>query len=191
MEWAVVTTAPNTERIVSDALRHRHNMPHHMFKRPVMKAWRGRVIERLVPAFPRYIFIPEPFVWRTLYLVPQITSILASPNGIPWLVRHEEIESLRLRCIDDDTFPAIKVPDPFKRGDIIIVTGHHPFNGHRGEYQNMLTDQTALFLFDWLGRKVPISVDVSDVELPTSPVEVAPKRWRNRRRGGRMRKKRS
>ena len=67
MPWAMVVTAPNSEHIVSRELRDRHGIPHHYFKRMTTRVHRGRVIDKLLPAFPRYIFVPPEHGYQLKY----------------------------------------------------------------------------------------------------------------------------
>jgi hypothetical protein len=64
-DWALATTPPNAEHLVSaDLLRLGYD--HKLFKRRSTHVWHGRIVIGMPPAFPRYIMVPLEECWEIL-----------------------------------------------------------------------------------------------------------------------------
>jgi hypothetical protein len=180
----MIVTAPNSEHLVAHELRERRRIPHHFFKRISKRVYRGRVHDGLLPAFPRYIFVPPECGYQLKYEMPgRVVDVVRSHiDGTLWTVSSSEIEKLVERCNGGDVFPTPKAEDPYQHGDAVVIVGHHAAAGHRAIYQHMLGDNQALVEFDWLGRMVPTAVDLRDIE------KHEPKKRRRRRSHRRVKK---
>jgi hypothetical protein len=82
-----------------------------------------------------------------------------------------------------DVLPEVERPEPFLKGDKLIVVGHSPFSGHRGTYERLVDDTTALVWFDWMGRMVQVDVDLRDVERFEERQHHRARRYNRGRRG--------
>ena len=182
--WAVLITTPNAEHLVARELKERHRVPFHFFQRAITCVHRGRIAERLRPAFPRYIFAKPEAVGLKHVDTRIVDAISNRSDGALWLVPHADIERLVEQCNGGNVFPAPSKDDPFQHGDEVIIIGHHPAAGHRAFYQHLLGNDHALVLFNWLGRMVPTDVDLRDIEKlqPRRERERSRKRRKNRRR---------
>jgi transcription antitermination factor NusG len=180
-DWSLAVTAPNAERIVAHDLA-RLSYDHLWFKRRYSALVRGRIIEQTRPAFPRYVFVLADQCWDVLRDVGKVLGVLSFGEEIA-LIRQPIIDQLIDRCNGTDVFPPEIVPEPFRRGDRVIIGGYGPVAGHEAIYEQVADHGRLRLSFDWFGRLVPIDVDSRDVSVLVS----APKPPKKRRRRGKRR----
>jgi len=176
-DWALATTPPNAEHLVSADLD-RFGYPHWMFKRSVSRAYQGQIVSTYRPAFPRYIMVPFEQCWNILSDVWRIVSIVCFGEAIA-RVQSNEIDRLIERCGGSDVLPPEIIPELFARGERVHIGGYGLISGHDAFYECVVGDGKLRVMFDMMGRMVPIDVNQSDVSACVS------KRNRNRRRGRR------
>jgi transcription antitermination factor NusG len=174
-DWVLATTPPNAEHLVTVDL-HRCGYPYKIFKRSVTRAYHGRVIHSLRPAFPRYLFVPFEQAWDVLHDVWRVLGIVCFSEQVA-RVPEREIDLLVTRCNGGNVLPLEKTPELFAQGEKVHVGGYGLIAGHDALYQGVVEDGKLRVLFDMLGRMVPIDVDQRDV--------FAVQRHRRRRRSGR------
>jgi hypothetical protein len=166
----------------------RFSFPHHVFKHRISRIIRGRVTERLIPAFPSYLFVftTDEMLAKLHQLWPYIgmSSFVQGANG-EVAIADVALKQLRDRAIDNDVLPTNnEVNARFVFGDKVqIVTGTHVAFGCDGIYQYTVRPGRVCILSPWLGQLVPIEVDESDIEL-AGERKVKPHRFRRRRRRG-------
>jgi transcription antitermination factor NusG len=177
-DWTLAVTAVNAERLVSDDLA-RLSYDHIMFKRRASAVHRGRVVERILPAFPRYIFVPTKQCWDVLRDASKVLGLVMFGGEIG-VVPGRVVDELLARCGGTDVLPPEAIPEPFQRGDRVIVSGYGPASGHQAVYQGLADGGRLRLEFDWFGRYVPVDVDIRDVSSLSSVP--SPKRRRKRRR---------
>lgn len=184
-DWTLAVTPPNAEHLVTEDLR-RLSFSHIYFKRRASAVYRGRVIERILPAFPRYIFVHTSACWDVLRDAGRVMGLVMFGGEIGVVPGHV-LDHLVARCGGTDFLPAEEIPEPFQRGDRVMVTGYGPASGHQAVYQGVGDDGRLRLEFDWMGRFVPIDVDSRDVSVLSSPPTPSKKRKRRKRRIHRQR----
>jgi transcriptional antiterminator RfaH len=180
VDWTLAVTHPNSEHLVSEDLR-RLSYDHICFKRRASAVYRGRVVERILPAFPRYIFIHTELCWDVLRDATKVLGLVMFGERIG-VVPQPVVDNLIDRCGGSDVLPPEAIPEPFQRGDRVIVGGYGPASGHQAVYQGVAEDGRLRLEFEWLGRYVPVDVDSRDVSVISSP---PPTKKRKRRRHSR------
>jgi transcription antitermination factor NusG len=175
-DWSLAVTAPNAERIVSVDLA-RLSYDHIWFKRRCSAVVRGRVVEQVRPAFPRYVFVRAEQSWAVLRDVGKVLGLVSFGEHVA-ILSQPIIDQLRNRCEGSDIFPDEPIPEPFTRGDRVIITGYGPVSGHQAIYEQITEHGKLRLSFDWFGRLVPIDVDSRDV----SGIVSAPKLGKRKRR---------
>lgn len=160
-DWALATTSPNAEHLVSKDLV-RCGYDHWIFQRSVTRARRGQVVQSLLPAFPRYVLIPFEQCWNVLHDVWRVLGLVCFGEEVA-RVRERDVDHLIERCGGGCVLPQVAVPELFARGEKIHVGGYGLVAGHDALYQGVVEDGKLRVLFDMLGRMVPIDVDQRDV----------------------------
>ncbi len=179
-DWALATTPPNSEHLASADLT-RLGYPHWLFRRRVSRAWRGRVSDNLLPAFPRYVFVPHDQCWRILNDAWRLMGIVCFGESVA-RVRERDVELLVERCGGSDVLPADAVPELFAHGSRVHVGGTGIISGHDAIYDRVVDGGRLRVFCDMLGRMVPIDVDERDVcEIQSNKQ----RRKKRRRRPGR------
>jgi Transcription antiterminator len=179
-DWSLAVTAPNAEHIVSRDLS-RLSYDHVWFKRRCSAVVRGRIIEQIRPAFPRYVFVPVEQCWDVLRDVGKVLGLVSFGEQLA-LIHQSVIEQLRHRCNGSDVFPPDLIPEPFHRGDRVVIAGYGPVAGHEAIYEQVADHGKLRLSFDWFGRLVPIDVDSRDVSVLVSAPKSPKKRRRRKRR---------
>lgn len=162
--WALAVTVPQNEFLVCRELRDRFQLPHHFFLQNKRLVLRGQVIQRPVPAFPRYILVPFEAAWEVIRQCWRVIDLVHFGEQVA-PVPQAEVDRLLARCqgVGDHVLPAVEVPEPFKLGETVQVGGYGVMSGHSGIYQHRVDDGKLCVLFEWGGRWVPIDVDERDV----------------------------
>jgi hypothetical protein len=172
-DWALVTTMPSTELVVSQDLE-RRLLPHRLFKRRMRVAHRGRLVERLVPAFPRYVFVPEEDCFSLVENIPNLTGVVSFGRDRPARVRQHVIDQIAASCTSDDVL--VEAEDSsrtgLKFGDEIFVDA--AIRG-RGRYCHATGGGRAVVLIEWLGRS--IFANVNECDLRRRPPRRGRQRW--------------
>lgn len=180
VDWSLAITAPNAERIVAADLSRLH-YPHIWFKRQASAVVRGRVVQLVRPAFPRYVFVTTDQCWEVLRDVGKVLGLLSFGEELA-VIRQNIVDQLIHRCNGTDLFPPEVIPEPFKRGDRVVIGGYGPIAGHEAVYEQVASDGKLRLSFDWFGRLVPIDIDSRDVSVLVSAPKPTKKRKRPRRR---------
>lgn len=179
LDWALATTYPNTEHRAAKALADR-DLPFRFFKRRTLIAHRGILRERLVPAFPSYIFVPFRFCWDVVREIKDVIGVVMFENGSPAKVRQSVIDQLSSLCADD-----VLVEPPtkarFNAGDEVTVTSIESTFSQKGKYLHSCGDGRSIVLLDWMGRSVCVNVLECDL------TEIAPSKDKGKRRRRRRR----
>jgi hypothetical protein len=180
-DWALAVTAPNLENAVSAEMA-RRSLAHILFKVRSLSVTRGRVFERLRPAFPGYVFVRHADYYdviaidRVSYVVPKNLPPEVVPDGI--------VGALVQRCDGGDVFPTVDIPARFKRGDRVTVGGSGALAGFYGVFDRLLNRGRAIVFVPWLGGVAPAEIDESDLVL----VNVSCVKKRKRGKRGRRRR---
>ena len=120
-DLALATTSPNAEHLVSADLE-RWGYPHWIFQRSVTRAYRGRVVESLRPAFPRYVLIPFEQCWNVVRDVWRVLGIICFGEEVA-RVREKDVDCLIERCVRGNVLPPEPVLLPFVQGERVHVGG--------------------------------------------------------------------
>jgi transcription antitermination factor NusG len=161
MDWALATTAPNAEHLVSDALE-RFGYEHWIFRRKVSRARRGKIVNDFLPAFPRYVMVPFEQCWEVVRDVWQIIGIVCFGGHVA-RVREHDFNYLVERCGGGCVIPPEQIPERWARGERIHIGGVGLVAGHDAYYEGLLGDGRLRVMTNMLGRLVPVDVDERDV----------------------------
>lgn len=179
MSWALVTTGPNRERIVAERLE-KSGLTVRFFRmrRPILH--KGKIREKLVPVYPRYLFtsitsktsnVPQ---WRSI--VENGAYFVRGSGGFPKEVSDALVAEQAARGIQD-IFSDVEERSKFKVGDLVQLVGGY-FMGKVGVFDRVTAPGWCFASFDIFGRSMPLKVKESDLVL----ISVKKKR---RRRSGR------
>lgn len=178
--WAVAVTRPNLEMRVGASLTEL-GYEHRIFKVKSTRIYRGHQVERLVPAFPRYVFVwMLNHYWSTLLSIKGMVDYVRCGQDYAQ-VENRVVNDLIARSDNESVlqFEPVFV-EGFKHGDPVRICGTGSASGHSGTFQFPVSIDRACVLMDWLGRMVHVEVDMRDLEkVVVEPV--ARKQYRKRR----------
>jgi transcription antitermination factor NusG len=180
--WFLAIAAPNTELVVAERLE-RRGFERHVFRIPVQRVKRGRLIAVERAAFPRYIFVRIPAErWVEFFEQTEgISGYVRNGDGGPAHIPDIVITELVARA-PNGLLAQPEAPCPFHHSERIIVRGHGLPAGYEARFEHALPGGRAIVLQEWLGRWVPIEVALNDLD------HLIRRRSRhhrpNRRRGG-------
>ena len=177
-EWALAVTLPNAERRVAEKLNDL-GIAFHWFRRRMSVAHRGKLCERMVSAFPRYIFIPLMYCWDILNQVKDIAGIIMFGEK-PARIAENELQKLRSQCIDDVLLSEPESPR-FSSGDKVMLMRLEATNRDAVFYRS-LGQGRCIVLLDCMGSSIFVNVNDSDLKK-VNPVPRS-RRRRRRRNGG-------
>jgi hypothetical protein len=183
MAWQLITTAPNAELHVERVMGCL-SFEHHLFKTRRKVVAHGRVVERLFPYFPGYIFVRAQHCWTSVKNIIGVIDFVRIGGVVVDIAEHEITRLLHL-C---DSFKVLPVPDcslKFRPGDRVRVTGSRSLIfGATGLYQNAIGLDKAYVLLPWFnGQLTGTVVDECDIEsLEGHRVRHSASRKRRRRR---------
>ncbi len=174
MTWSLALSTPNAEDAVSAALTLR-SIPHHIFRLRKKVAYRGRVVERLVPAFSRYVFVPYENC-GTIASDPEhggvigVTGLVKFGDQWPEHISDAIVSELISRCPDrNDVLPSpidsTNDPTVFRFGDRVRVTGDNSLVfGSVGVYKENVAVGKAFVLLPWFNGMTQTLVNEVDLE---------------------------
>jgi transcription antitermination factor NusG len=160
-DWALATTPPNAEHLVSADLN-RLGYDHWLFKRRSTRVWHGRIVLSMPAAFPRYVLVRLEQCWEVLQEVWRVLGIVCFGETVA-KVSGREVDQLVARCGGGSVLPAEVVPEPYVQGERVHVGGTGLISGHDATYERVTEDGKLRLSFDMMGRLVPIDVDQRDV----------------------------
>lgn len=176
MSWSLALTPPSGEFRVARTLRQRE-IPHHLFKIRQRTAYRGITRDRLLPAFRGYLFIAASNQWDFLRDYCGVSRFVSRelPSGI--------VPSLVGLADSNDVLPTVEIPScPFKQGQRVHIHGMSLLAGNVAIFENLADNDSAVVLLDWMGRWVPVLVDLRDITSELSGRTRRARRKRNRKR---------
>ena len=179
-DWAIATTPPNAEHLVSaDLLRFGYD--HWLFKRRSTRVWHGQIVLSMPPAFPRYVMVPFEKCWEILHQVWRVVGLVCFGEQIA-RVRACEVQALIARCGGTDVLPRELVPEPYLYGERVHVGGAGLIAGHDAMFERVTEDGKLRLSFELMGRVVPIDIDKRDVfSITKKPKTYGRKRRRSRK----------
>jgi transcription antitermination factor NusG len=180
--WSLAVTAPHREAAVGRMLRY-WDLEHHCFKERRQIVHRGRIVERLYPIFPSYIFLQaQNYFDRVRDILGVIDFVRIGQDVVS--INEQVIGELVDAADEEDVLPVPEVPtvSRFHVGDRVTIIGPSIMAGQQATFQRMLIGTQALVDLDWMGRAVPLCVDERDLTGMTITTD-------NRRRGGRRRRR--
>lgn len=162
--WVLAMTASNFEQRVAAVLG-ALGIEHHLFCHRIRSVIRGRVVERLRPAFPRYIFvrIVADAMWRKVLEVNSVIGFVKSEEQ-PIVVPQGVIDDLIARQLNG------ALPNPlaakFRLGDRVRIVGEYNLVfGNIGVYQYPIAPDRAVVLLPWFGgASIRTEIDNRDME---------------------------
>lgn len=183
MDWSLAVTAPNAERLACADLA-RLSYEHIFFKRRSSAVVRGRVVDATRPAFPGYIFVSAEQCWDVLRDVGKVLGLVSFGEAVG-IVPARVVDLLVDRCGGGDLLPPEPEPEPFRRGDRVVVGGYGLASGQQAVYESLAEEGKLRLMFDWMGRLIPIEIDGRDVSMATAAKDGKRKRRRRSRKGSR------
>jgi len=189
--WSLALAAPNAEDAVSVGLRQRC-IPYHIFRIIKRYVYRGKVLTKHVPAFPRYVFVPPEQLWEVKNTIKGVSDIVRMGDAEAE-VSDAVIDELVARGNNGDDVlhePEVVVEPRFKFGDRVLIGGAGALSGRDGIYQYDLGIGRASILFDWFGAWTLTNLDEADLEEADKPkVESRVHRRKRRHHSRRVGKK--
>ena len=188
MVWSIVVTRHNQEDKTIEALN-QLQLGSRLFKLRKEVVQKGVVIQKLLPAFPRYVFVEPKMFWRRILDLPSVITFVKSSipsfdedeptdEAAPAIIADEVVLSLEKRSdhefiLFDETNERCLIKR-FQFGDRVRITNkYNPFAIHPATYLGK--DQITINL---LGRVTVVNVDEAELELVERPSK-------RKRRGGR------
>lgn len=181
-EWALAVTLPNAERRAAEKLTEL-GIAFHWFKRKMLVAHRGKLCERIISAFPRYIFIPLLYCWDVLCKCKDVAGIVMFGEK-PARISHSVIQTIRDQCTDDDVLIEEREPEAsFAAGDKVLLLGLESANRF-AIFHRALGQGRSIVELDCMGRAIFVNCNESDLRKVHLQTKV-PRGRRRRRRGTR------
>ncbi len=162
----MVTTAPNAEMRVSRMLSCL-SFDHRLFKMNRKTVIRGKVLDTLVPLFPRYIFIRAFHQWEFVRSLSGVADFVRWGKEII-TINSQEVEKLEEVSDKNHVIPGIEaLHAKFKYGDSVRVSDMTSMVfGVEGVYQHSLGNDRAYVLLPWFnGQLVGTVVDERLLEV--------------------------
>jgi transcription antitermination factor NusG len=161
--WSVAQTESQREGTAAEWLR-RDGFEIYLPKikitrRVVDRQDRARIVSRIVPLFPSYLFVRVVDRWWSIANTIGVTQLLLAGDH-PASVSDKEINKIMAQ----ERGGLIRLPQPpgLKRGDQVrILRGS--FQDHIGIYDGMSGKQRERVLLDLLGRRVPVELACADI----------------------------
>jgi transcription antitermination factor NusG len=176
--WTLATAVPNAELIVAARLL-RHGFENFVPKLRAQRVYRGRHVETLRAAFPRYLFVAvAPGRWPALLAIEGVTGYVRDADHGPVRVASNIVDGLIARADAAGVLPEEPKRCPFARGERVLVHRLDTATGHFARFDTALPNGRAVVELDWMGRWCPTEVALDEL----SKVERKAKRHRRRRR---------
>jgi hypothetical protein len=122
------------------------------------------MIDAAAPAFPRYAFVSVPDErFGELLQVEGVVGYVRNGNGGPAHVPDAVVAELLARS-NGETLPTPEARCPFQRGERLIVRDSGVAAGHTARFERPLGGGLAVVLQEWLGRWVPVTVQIDDLD---------------------------
>ena len=165
MTWSLAITAPRAEFRVADTLLDR-GVTHHLFKIREVVAHRGVVRDRIVAAFPRYVFVWVAIDELYQQIVETVHGIVdfARDGASVWRGSDGVLSEVLSRADSNGFLPDVQAPCPFFAGQRVIVRGNNIIAGYQAVFQRSIGNGRAIVEQEWLGRYVPIAVHIGDLD---------------------------
>jgi len=179
--WTLALTQPGRELTIAKRLD-LYNFPVFLPKILARVCLRGRLTDRLRPAYGRYIWLDTKSRFHELRTAFGIVDFLKSGPIVDLAVNG------LMAVAPNGILPTPQIPSRFARGDRIVVRGNGLLTGQHGVFDRMLESEKAIVLVDWFGRLCPIPVLLDDLlaEPKVTPKPAKRKRRRHRRRNRRL-----
>lgn len=175
MAYQLIMVAPNMEASVSRALTSL-DFEHWIFRVKRKAVHRGQIIERVAPVFPGYIFVWARNAWAVIKNIIGVRGFVRFGDGIEDVPSHV-VEGLCAQADDNGVLswstPVYDVPG-FMPGDTVSVFLSQGVT-LQGQFQSLIGPDRAVILLDWMGRMVPVSVNVSECN-PVASTRRRPRR---------------
>lgn len=164
--WCVAHTQPLKEVIAQQHLLdqgYEVYMPR--FKKTIRHA--RKVEEKLVPLFPRYIFVGidmDVAGWRSVNGTRGVSHLLMSNDLTPAIVQAQIIDDLRAQEIGDGIVPVASLVNFVKGEKVRILDG--AFADQTAIFESMDDKSRIQLLLTFMGKEIKMT-------LPTHAVEAA------------------
>ncbi len=121
------------------------------------------MVERLLPIFPRYVFVPYDMRWDVRRTVRGVCGLVAF-GSVEARVPGTEVERWQLRCdVNDILLMPLETKAPrFMLGDRVDIVGDGPLVGRSGIYQCTLDDR-ACILVECFGQQTSTWIAEDDL----------------------------
>jgi transcriptional antiterminator RfaH len=157
LRWFVVLTKPASEQVAQVNLeRQGFRVYSPRLSRPLFQ--RGRWVDRIVPLFPRYVFVQLDVARQSLSPVRSTSGVAALVRfgGEPKVVPNVIVDSLIGRADPESGLHHLS-DRAFKRGaPVSIVAG--AFSGLDGVFEREAGEERAVVLLHLLGQQTPVGI---------------------------------
>jgi len=157
-----------------------HRFDHIIFRMRRRIVFRGRIVERLVPAFPGYVFVKALQCWDLIREIIGVIDFVRHGNEVATI--HPVIVNNIAANADSEgvlNFRELEKASRWREGDKIRLC-EGVFSGYQAVYKFPLSEEQSIVEIDWLGRWSPVNVDNDVIETVTLDKR---KRRRGRSRG--------
>lgn len=167
LRWYLVYTKPSRETVALANLERQHYEVY--FPRLIEPVRRdGRWHERVVPLFPRYLFLRLDEGNQPLGPVRSsigVASVVRNGSGYA-IVPDQVICDLRARAEPDSGLHRMNRPAPFAPGTAVRIT-MRPFNGLEAIFEQQVAADRVVVLLNLLGRETHLQIP-ADFVVPSS-----------------------
>lgn len=177
-EWALAVTLPHAEKRVTAKLADL-GIAFHWFRRKLLIAHRGKLCERVISAFPRYIFVPLMYCWDVLRECKDVAQIIMF-GETPARIADHQLDELRSQCTDD---VLIETPAEarFCAGDKVLLLNLES-SSRQAVFHRALGQGRSIVILDCMGRSIFVNVNESELQRVNTQTKVSRARRRRRRR---------
>ena len=164
ISWCVAHTQPSKEFVAQQHLKEQGFQVYLPRFKNVCRHAR-KVEEKLVPLFPRYVFVGmdlEHTRWRSVNGTRGVAHLLMSDDLTPAKVSKQVIEELRSQEIAEDVVLVASLAT-FTKGDKVRITDG-AFNEHLATFDSLDDKERVRLLLTFMGREMTVTVPGYAVE---------------------------
>jgi transcriptional antiterminator RfaH len=127
------------------------------------KARGGKVVSRLRPLFPGYLFVEFDLAvngWQAIRSTLGVSRLVTGPDGAPGPMAEGAIRELLARIDENEV---IQPPQDLTVGDTVKVLSG-PFADWVARIERLPEKDRVVLMFEMMGREVAVGVDVGNLQ---------------------------
>jgi transcription antitermination factor NusG len=162
--WAVAQTESQREHVAANFLK--QNCYEIYLPRIIAKAGAR---ERVVPLFPTYLFVRIEDRWWSIQRTIGVLRVLMADDR-PAMIDDKTVCAIQKREGDNGLVKLPKPPSPASivRGQNVVIR-EGSFSGRVGVYDGMAAHDRVRVLLTLMGRSVPVSLRMKDIQAVEAP----------------------